>query len=247
MKQYDFYLIRGLGREAAHWGEFAKTLQAQDFVSSVTCLDLPGSGKYNKISSPLTIGEYAEFILTQIQPGKNPKVILSISLGSMVAIEMVRKAPHLFTQLYVMNTSFANLSPLHHRLQIKAFKSLARIILIGDAKKREMEVLKLTSNNSEAWPHMVELWADIAEKRPIAMKNFIRQLLAAGSYRIAKQSPAIPTIVLASGKDRMVDPSCSEKLAQHWNLPIYRNPEAGHDLAIDAPEWLIETVAETLP
>lgn len=246
MKQYDFYLIRGLGREGEHWGEFIDKLADQDFVNRVQTLDLPGSGKFNKISSPLQIGEYAEFLLTQIKPSNHPSVILSISLGSMVSIEMVRRSPELFSHLFVVNTSFANLSPIHFRLQLEALKSFSKIIFMKDIKAREMKVLKLTSNNEKVWKGLVDRWTEIAEKRPISMMNFFRQLIAAATYQVADEAPPCPVTIVCSRKDRMVHYTCSEKLGKLWHLPVVIHEDAGHDIAIDAPEWLIQTVNDSL-
>lgn len=243
MPPVDFLLLRGLAREAAHWGSFVDRLKELPFVGSVECVDLPGAGKFNKLTSPLSIAENAEFVLSRLDEEVEKRVIFSVSLGSMVAVEMLQKRPDLFEMAFVMNTSFANLSPLYHRLQLQAFKQFLRIGRAGDdLQKREYEVVKMVSNFSDRWLPVSQAWADIAEKRPMLFKNFARQLVAAATYKIAKERPEVPIVVLRSLKDKMVDPSCSEALASHWDLPMESHPRGGHDLCIDDPEWVIEKI-----
>ena len=92
MKPVDIYLIRGLGREAGHWGDFIPLLESQAFVHSVQPMDLLGMGRFHKLTSPLTVEENAEFLLSQMdQKRDRPKWILSYSLGAMVAVEMIQK------------------------------------------------------------------------------------------------------------------------------------------------------------
>lgn len=248
MKPANFYLIRGLAREAAHWGGFSDLLKKQNYVKQVFHLDLPGAGKFHKLTSPISIRETAEFMLSQIDFSvEGPKVIFSISLGSMVAIEMVQRQGDQFDKLYVINTSFSNLSPLHHRLQLRALKRFGMMAKARkDTMERELEALKMVSHNREVWQELAEQFVEVEKQRPFQVKNLFRQLVAAATYRIAKDKPVTPMVVFNSLGDEMVHPSCSEKLARHWDLPIYTHPEAGHDMAIDAPEWLIKKVAETL-
>jgi len=208
---------------------------------------LPGAGRYNKLLSPLSISENAEFLLSHIkEESLNQKAIVSVSMGSMVAIEMLRKRPNLFLKAIVINTSFSNLSPFYHRLQLKALKQLFKIGKAKSLLEKELEIVKMVSQSSDKWPKVSQSWAKIAEKRPMRTTNFFRQLIAAGTYRLSKLPPKPPIVVLSSLKDQMVHSSCSEKLAKHWNLMIYRHPTAGHDICIDDPNWVIEKLRKVL-
>jgi predicted alpha/beta hydrolase family esterase len=84
------------------------------------------------------------------------------------------------------------------------------------------------------------------KKRPIRKDNFFRQLIAAARYNLSEFKPRVPITVLSSKGDQMVHPSCSEALAEHWDLPIITHPSAGHDLGIDDPEWLVKTIGDHL-
>lgn len=247
MRPVDIYLIRGLGREAAHWGEFRDLLRQQDFVHQVHCLELPGTGEFYQLTAPLTIQENAEFLLTQIsKESQAPKVILAISLGAMVAAEMLQKRSELFEKAYFMNTSFANLSPIHHRLQLYAFRQFLKIGLSKSLVEREGQVLKMVSRDVSKHKKLSQEWAKIFTERPMQLKNFVRQLIAAATYKISPHAPSCPVVVMNSLQDKMVHPNCSERLAKHWNLPLDTHDTSGHDLAIDAPHWIIEVIRKTL-
>ena len=248
MSPVDFILLRGLGRESAHWGSFFDDLQKQKFCKSVECIDLPGAGRFNKLTAPMTIAENAEFVISQLpEEVVEKKVIFSVSLGSMVAIEMLHKRPDLFSLAIVTNTSFSNLSPLYHRLQLNAFQQFLKIGRSGsDLNKREYEVLKMVSNSPDRWLALSKQWAEIADKRPVEIKNFLRQLLAAATYKLASEKPKVPIVALRSLGDKMVHPECTEKLANYWSLPMHSHPDAGHDLCIDDPAWVIEKIEKIL-
>jgi len=80
----------------------------------------------------------------------------------------------------------------------------------------------------------------VAEAHPVAAANALRQLLAAARFMPPRSKPPIPTLVLSGLGDRLVNPRCSQAIAQAWNLPLETHPTAGHDLTLDEPEWVIE-------
>lgn len=247
MSQVDIYLVRGLAREAGHWGEFTEILKQQTFVRDVHALDLLGTGIYHKLTAPLRMSENAEFLLRQLpSESKVPRVLLAISLGGMVAMEVCRLRPDAFQKVLVMNSSFSNLSPLHHRLQLQALRRFFGIALAKDLVSREMEVLKMVSQAQEKHPKIATLWAQLAEDRPMRVGNFFRQLLAAASYKMPLEKFKTPVVVLNSAKDEMVAPMCSEALAAHLDQPLYTHPSAGHDICVDDPKWVVDILQKEM-
>ena len=74
--------------------------------------------------------------------------------------------------------------------------------------------------------------------------NALRQLLAAARFRAPARAPQRPVLVLTSRGDRLVHTSCSEALARAWGSPLARHPGAGHDLPLDAPDWVVAQVRQ---
>src|SRR5690554_4657129 len=65
----------------------------------------------------------------------------------------------------------------------------------------------------------------------------MRQLTAASTFKPTSPPPAMPTLILTSLADRLVDWRCSQALAQHWQCPLVCHENAGHDLPLDDPDW----------
>jgi pimeloyl-ACP methyl ester carboxylesterase len=53
----------------------------------------------------------------------------------------------------------------------------------------------------------------------------------------------VPLLVLSSSGDQLVDPRCSQQLAQAWQAEHRIHPNAGHDLPLDDGEWVAQRVA----
>ena len=51
-------------------------------------------------------------------------------------------------------------------------------------------------------------------------------------------------LVIGAAGDRLVDPRCSEALAQRWSARLAVHPDGGHDLSLDDPAWLADTLSE---
>jgi hypothetical protein len=52
--------------------------------------------------------------------------------------------------------------------------------------------------------------------------------------------------VLAGAGDRLVDPTCSRRLAAAWACPLAVHPWAGHDLPLDDAQWVLDQVAQVV-
>jgi pimeloyl-ACP methyl ester carboxylesterase len=76
--------------------------------------------------------------------------------------------------------------------------------------------------------------------------NALRQLWAAARFSTPRAAPQLPLLVLASAADGLVDPRCSQRLAQAWGAPMRTHPTAGHDLPLDAGAWVACEVAAWL-
>ncbi|MCH2534548.1 MAG: alpha/beta hydrolase [Bdellovibrionales bacterium] len=241
----NYLLLRGLGRQAAHWGEFKSLLEEQEFSDKVVALDLPGFGEQNTEDSPTRIKAITNFIrlnfLKQISSEDKAWTIIGFSLGGMVALDWVNRFPHDFKKIIIINSSAANLSPPWMRLRAEVFKHFLKIIKTRNTKQRETEILKMICNHDpEAY---VEEWTHLAQKHPYKEINVIKQLGAALSFT-APKTLNISGLVLSSTQDRMVHYSCSKKLSKRFNWPIQLHKSAGHDLTTDDPKWVITEIKQ---
>jgi pimeloyl-ACP methyl ester carboxylesterase len=239
-------LLRGLTREAGHWGGFVAELEAQLPGANVVCVDLPGSGAHHRQTSPRRIAPMVEAVRGELAARGLPPPyhLLALSLGGMLALDWAARRPGELGGAVLVNTSLARLSPLHHRLKPAAWPSLAKLSVgAGAALQREATILRLTSARPGEHADVPPAWAAIRAARPVSAGNAGRQLLAAALYRAPRDKPLVPLLLLAGAGDRFVDPRCSQALARRWGVPLAMHPSAGHDLPLDDGPWLAARVA----
>ena len=248
----QFILLRGLARESRHWGRFGDQLsQAMGPGTLVESIDLPGTGRYSEMRSPLSISDITEFVRAkylelrsrQRDKGEEPAPrthLVAISLGGMVASDWIERWREDFSSCVLINSSFRGLSSVRERLRTEAYWHIFNAARSSDVRDREAHILRMVSNRPDVRAQVLEEWTAIQLSRPVRIENVIRQLTAAARYVTAATMPSVPTLILASANDRMVDPSCSRAIAAHWQTECEMHPTAGHELVLDEPEWVID-------
>lgn len=239
-------LLRGLTREARHWGEFANRLADRlGSTDEVVALDLPGNGSLHGCQSPSSIPGMAtacreELARRGMEP---PYVFVGMSLGGMVALHGAYAYADEVIGCVLINSSLRSHSSFWQRLRPSNYPQLCRFFLPGlSPLERERQVLRMTSADPKRHEGVAEHWAAMATQQPVSRPNALRQLLAAARYRPPAKAPARPLLLLASAGDRLVSPSCSQRLASDWQLPLRMHPTAGHDLTLDDPHWAVQQI-----
>lgn len=239
-----FYLIRGLIRESRHWGSFPSLLAQAYPGCRITLMDIPGAGTQHHVDSPTQVATMVKFMRTQYLEAHTPEerpVLIVISLGGMIAAQWLHDYPADFSAAVMINTSFGSLSPVYHRMRPAAALQLLRTTVFHH-RNREARILQLVSNHTERYDAGLALWQSIAADRPVHSANAVRQLLAAARFKLQKWTPSQSILLLASTTDRLVSVACSRAIATAWNVPLREHPSGGHDLSIDAPEWLVKQI-----
>lgn len=233
-------LLRGLAREQAHWGDFPAEL-ARQTQKPVYCQDLPGMGQYHLEQSPADMRALAELMLPRLRrrhPG--PWHLVAMSLGAMLAVQLAVLAPQQVASLVLINTSAGALTPFYQRLRWQQYPKVLSAF-IAPLRQRERLILQLTS---QRWQQQqLQRAIHIAEQRPVDRFNVLRQLLAASRFRLPP-TPECPILLLSGAADQLVDPICSQRLADYWQVHHLQHPAAGHDVVLDAPDWLLSQLIQ---
>ncbi len=243
-------LLRGLVREKKHWEDFPAKMQAALPQDRVITLDLPGNGEFFNDPSPTRIGGMVVHARHQLkQMGlEGPYHLVALSLGAMTAVQWLSQAPKEVAFAALINTSSSRFSPFWKRLRPANYVRLIRDgILNRDKVSKEQAILEITSNlhDRDYLHQLAEKWAEYARLQPVSVANSLRQLLAAMRFHAPASLPAsVPALIINGGGDRLVSPDCSQRMADAWQLPIKVHPQAGHDLPLDAPQWLINSLIE---
>jgi pimeloyl-ACP methyl ester carboxylesterase len=237
-------LLRGLVRESRHWGDFPRRLVTTYPGCAVHCPDLPGNGLRNAEPSPWRIEDMMEDCRSGLRAAgaAPPYRLLALSLGGMIATAWAARYPSELAALVLVNTSMRPFSPFYRRLRPASYAALLRSVMAADRRDRESAILGLVSNDPARRAGTLAHWAALARDRPVSAGNALRQLVAAARFRASREVPEAPTLVLASLRDRLVDVSCSRTLAHAWGAHLAAHPQAGHDLPLDDPDWVIAEV-----
>lgn len=239
-------LLRGLTRESRHWGAFPALLGSAVNAGRVVTLDLPGNGRLNAQPSPTSVAAMAEACRAalRLEGAPPPYHLLTMSLGAMVALAWADAHPDELCGCVLINTSLRGLSPWYQRLKPRNHVRLLGLALSKDPAFSERVVLALTTRHPAAPTEaLLAQWAAWRRENPVSRANTWRQLWAAARFRAPPQPPRVPLLVLAGAADTLVDPRCSLRLAQAWNIPARTHPSAGHDLPLDDPAWVAHEVA----
>lgn len=241
----DWVFLRGLAREARHWEGLPALFRRRLSDQRVFCPDLPGSGCRRGVPCPADVDRIFEDVRAQLSNlgARPPYRLLGQSLGGMVCLAWARRHPDEVEGVVLLNSSVGGLSPFHQRLRMRNYPALLRILHAADPEARERAILELTSQRHP--PELAQRWARYARETPMAAADVLRQLLAAARFR-APSALGVPGLVLYGAGDRLVAPDCSRRIAAHYGWPALGHPAAGHDLALDAPDWLLETVSTWL-
>lgn len=243
-------LLRGLMREARHWGEFPQLLQHATGAQVVT-VDFPGNGSLHTQTSCTRVADMVEHVRADLRARGHapPYRVLALSLGAMAAVAWSEQYAAEIERMALLNTSMSPFNLFYQRLRPQNYLQLLGVMLIGTTAQRERLIMRLTSNLPETDEKRAILrqWLDYARTCPVSRANMLRQLIAAARFRAASQAPAVPVLLLAGQQDHLVNSYCSRTLAQRWQCELRFHPAAGHDLPLDDSAWVVQQVLDWKP
>lgn len=242
----SWVLLRGLTREARHWGTLPDRLAQTLETGQVLTLDLPGNGVFHEQLSPISVRGMVDFARHQLQSQGVPPPwqLLAMSLGGMVAADWAQRYPREVARLVLINTSMRPFSSLTERLRPASWPQLATLAAHWhDAPRAERAIHRLTCQETALREADIAAWVHIRHTAPVSLANAGRQLAAAARFSCAPQAPTCPVLVLSSSADRLVDPRCSQRLAAAWQASHQVHPWAGHDLPHDDAGWVCRRIA----
>lgn len=249
MQKKNILFLRGWGREAGHWCDFPLKLKKSINHIDYYFIDIPSAGKFNHLKSPTNISDIVTFLKDEFEKIKKGKIgdwiIVSISFGGMIAMDWANKYPEDFKKVFLINSSFNDLSPFYKRLKLKRLPDLMSIMLEKDVYKRELKIISMLTNHHERTLKYAKDWSEVAALRPVTTANMLRQLLAAFKYQSPEKIKG-DIIVINGQKDRLVDSECSKKIAEKYQAKLYLDEESGHDIPLDNPGWLIDIISENI-
>ncbi|MBT3647716.1 MAG: alpha/beta hydrolase [Flavobacteriales bacterium] len=247
----NIFLLRGLTRESGHWGQqFFQYVKEEFLNAKITTLDLPGAGVHFQEKAGLTVSKLMEFMKVhsqeEIEATRGQNIIMATSLGGMVATEWISKYPEDFQALIMIRASFKGICSFSERVNPKIRMELLSVPFTLKMVKKEERLLRINSNDTTGFGDNLKEWKEIQVLRPMSTANLIRQTIAGLRYAPPTHFPEIPTLVVGSFSDRLVQPGCIVKVRDHFGGDIVWNDVSGHGIPIDQPEWLVDNVKNWL-
>ncbi|MBC7386332.1 MAG: alpha/beta hydrolase [Cryobacterium sp.] len=253
----NLLLIQGLIRDQRCWGDFPERLRHHAPHLKTFSLDLPGIGTEFRRTSPDSVTairiDLAKRFHEKIKHGEfptGPWMLFSTGLGAMVALDWTDAEPLLFKKLVLLNTSSRDVaSPLERANLVHSLKIL-RAVFSNRSENLERRLLLSASNRFAGTdPRMQELLqrqTRYSKERPFSRLTLWRQVNAASAFTLARNKPTSKLLFLSSAADRLVSSECSVRLADRFGAKHHSHPWAGHEVAIDDPEWLAKETADWL-
>lgn len=241
--------LRGLVREHRHWEDFPSRFRQAFPDAIVVLLDLPGNGDLSDRTSPTSISGMVASVRRQLGARHihGPVNVLALSLGAITAIEWMEQYPADVERAVLINTSLRGMSGFTDRLRPENYPIILKSLLLEhDPVIREKNVLDMSCNLYPNKAVLAQKWARYATTHPTSRMNALRQLLAAARYSAPPARPHEHVLLLQGLGDRIVNPVCTTRIAEHWRWPLVAHPTAGHDLTLDDGDWVIARIQEWL-
>ena len=131
-------LLRGLTREAAHWGGFVDQLAAAVPGAEPVTIDMPGTGSRRGVASPWRLGAVTDACREHWRSrGRKGRVALvGLSLGAMAVADWAQRFPDEVDRAVLINPSMRRFGAPWQRLRPGSWWPLLRVLMGGDARCR---------------------------------------------------------------------------------------------------------------
>ena len=240
-------LLRGLGRWSEHWLGFEGLLVSRGL--RVITIDGRGFGKsqQTKISSKMRMVDLADDV-AQILTKESPAGahLVGLSLGGMVAISLAAMNPQLVRSLMIVNSSVS--ASGMKRLTRRALVSLVKVICRTKYSYQALTEAVLSEYTTAAKKNaMAQAWSGIDGRHKIPLAQLWRQIIIASKFNGSMEMTSLrcPVTIVRCAADRFVDPSNSDFIhRQIKGSRLISHPTAGHELAVDDPEWFANVIID---
>ena len=226
-------LIHGLGVDGSSW-----VLQFPALIHSgfrPIAIDVPGFGQSPRGNSRWNIQRVSRYIAEFLQENKLlPVQIVGLSMGGIIAQQLVFDFPQMATKLVLVNT-FSVLRPTSIHSWMYFVQRFILVHTLGIHAQANF-VAKRIFPNIEQGELRNEMIKQIIRADPRAYRAAMRSL---GLFNSRDRLPniKIPVLIITGEKDTTVLPAHQSKL-KNW-IPGSRQeliPDAGHAASIDTPD-----------
>jgi 3-oxoadipate enol-lactonase len=225
-------LLHGLGVNNESWGMQLPALQDAGFC--VLTPDIRGFGKSTCLRGSVSVAHLAGDIVALLQSLKIARsVIVGISMGGAIALQMTIDAPNLVSKLVLINT-FACLRPKDPSTWLYFASRFALAHIVGVHAQAYTVANHLFPHPEQAGLRQI-LIDQIAQANPGGYRAAMRAL-ARFNVSSHLKDIAIPTLVITGDQDQTVPREVQEFLAKNIVGARYEIVVgAGHAVTVEKP------------
>jgi len=226
-------LLHGLGVNSESWGMQVPALEGAGF--RILMPDIRGFGKSTFPGGSVTVRRLASDIVLLLHNLHIPStVVVGISMGGALALQMALDNPELVSRLILINT-FSHLRPKRVKTWVYFAVRFAMLHIIGLKAQAHAVATHLFPSPADAALREI-FYTQISQADPAGYRAAMRALARFNVSRRLKEI-AIPTLVITGENDNTVPPDLQSALTA--NIPNARHvliAGAGHAVIVEKPD-----------
>lgn len=242
----QWILLRGLTREAEHWGAFETALAAHGLIGAgerAVCIDLPGNGVEHAQEAPSSVEAMTDFVRARAAAlnVRAPYRVIAMSLGAMAATAWAQRHPGEIERLVLINTSMRPFARVHERLRPASWPTLVRIAMNWSKPERcEALIHRLTCNRSDAFDADIAHWARLRRAR-CERDERCAATRGGGAFSRASRCAALSGAAACVGgrqtrRSGMFPPHCAAVARVACGASVGRTRSAARRRGLDVPD-----------
>ncbi|MBB5206118.1 pimeloyl-ACP methyl ester carboxylesterase [Inhella inkyongensis] len=245
-------LIGGIARESALWIDGPKLLLARlrrlDPQVQLHLLDLPGTGALWRERSPSHVAELVENLRKRVKRLEGPVGLIASSGSTGVATEWARRYPEEVGALVLLSPAMRPFTSLIRAVRPSLWPTLMALVLgrRSPLALNERWFASTTHRRAEDVEVLDSEWQRLHDEHPVKLRNAFAQGLAIWRYQASRRRPMRRILLLAGHKDKWFDWRISQAISRAWGAALRVHPDAGHDLLLDDPDWVAQSLADWL-
>ena len=212
---FPLIMITGLGGNIDSWNP--RMIQELSKKFKTVMFDNRGAGRTDVSDRKYTIRLFADDTAGLMNAlGISRAHILGISMGGMIAQELVLNYPENVAKLVLCSTCSGGSKDVQSSKEVSKMLTADTSKMSQEEQKRMLLPLVLTDDFIEKNPDFVKLVVQRALKHPISEEAYIRQLNAVRKFNAYDRLHQInaPTLILHGRKDVLIPPENGSILAE---------------------------------
>jgi len=227
-----YILIHGAWEESRAWESIVPTLEQQGHT--VNAIDLPGHGRNMKPVTEMTMQNYIETVVSEIEKSDQAVILVAHSMTGSVVSQVAELIPEKIVRLvYVAAFLLLDEGSVLEAMQSDNGEFLPNIVFSEDGSYATLPEETLR----HAGLHDVDE-AVIRQVLPLVVEKQATEPFMAKVSVSDNNFGRVPKTYIRTTLDRVTTPALQDRMIAGWQVETVHNLESGHFPAFSVPEKL---------